>query len=857
MSVSSGWSVQNKWSAVFGVWVLHGVIALWQFVILPADKGSFFLGLSFQRTLMSGVLFFWVIFNVVLIIAMTRMPIWSGRLQEFLKKTTVRDGALIIAFAAVILRFFSNTVLGLLQQSGNFSYVTYAERLSPILNLMTYVSLEIILIVLFFNVRDLGICKKIPNKFFGRILIVLAVLGLVSLFISLTDLGIASTYKGDWARGLPAVPLLEWQIILACLFCFGMIIFETSGKIVKFRRLDLWISLAVWLLTVVFWLGQPIVPNPSALEPMEPNYETYPFIDAQMYDGYAQSILIGDGLRSNEIPQRPIYIVFLAFLHVLVGQDYDHVILAQSLFLALFPVLLYLFGAEFFGRPVGISIALLAVLRDYTSNIVSPYTGNLSYSKLYLSEIPTAMLLILFLLVGLRWIKFSFPVFLGLLMGGVLGTAMLIRTQVMVALPVILFFAFVAHPKKITPIIKGALLATLGVVLVVSPWLWRNWQITGELMFDNPASQTMNLTLRYSRLNGVDVNDDILPLPGEANSDYNDRLLEIAGDAISSNPWGALKGITNSFLNHGVNNILLFPLRNELKDFGELWIPTQAFWERWEGRPNLSQGILLGFYVFLFGLGLTTAWQRNGWLGFLPLALNLVYNLWTSLALLSGQRFLLAMDWSVYLYYMIGIFALLSAFMFTLENGRSMIVKWYEANAALFIQHVDHKKTKQYIFASVLFFGIGLSILLSERIFPERYPVVSQDVILNKVLSAPALGQTNVDSACFQKIIGENHLSLAEGRTLYPRYYAAGTGEFFTDAVGYKTVNESRLVFEMVGQINTRIVFPITEMPEFFPNASDVTLGFDASNRNWFVLVAQGDTQKLYLSDLFDPLVCE
>jgi hypothetical protein len=98
--------------------------------------------------------------------------------------------------------------------------------------------------------------------------------------------------------------------------------------------------------------------------------------------------LIGNGFGVDKIPQRPLYIVFLAVLHVLVGQDYGDMIVVQSIFLALFPVLLYLLGREFFGRPIGISIALLAILRDYTSNLVSPFTGNLSYSKLYLAEIP-------------------------------------------------------------------------------------------------------------------------------------------------------------------------------------------------------------------------------------------------------------------------------------------------------------------------------------------------------------------------------------------------------------------------------------------------------------------------------------
>jgi hypothetical protein len=215
------------------------------------------------------------------------------------------------------------------------------------------------------------------------------------------------------------------------------------------------------------------------------------------------------------------------------------------------------------------------------------------------------------------------------------------------------------------------------------------------------------------------------------------------------------------------------------------------------------------------------------------------------------------MDWSVYLYYMIGLFVLLSALLFALNNGRSIIVRWCEQNTAPVIQPVDHKKIGQYIFVGVLFLGVGLSLPLSERIFPRKYPSVSQEVIANKVLSAPVLGQANVDSACMKKVFNENKLTFAEGRALYPRYYEAGVGETFTDSVGYKAVKEGRMVFEMIGQRNNRIVFPIAAMPDFFPNASDVTLGFDANDRMWLVLVEQGSTQRLYFSDLFGTSVCK
>ena len=230
------------------------------------------------------------------------------------------------------------------------------------------------------------------------------------------------------------------------------------------------------------------------------------------------------------------------------------------------------------------------------------------------------------------------------------------RTQVIVALPVIILFAFLLQPKKIKPLIKSMFLMLITVALVVAPWLWRNWRLTGEFIFDSPESQTINLALCYSRLNGVE--QDSLPLSGESNVEYIARLNQIAKDAILSDPLRAAWVVSNAFLNHAVNNILLFPIRNKLRSINELWIPTNAFWEGWEGTPNFSQSVLIAFYIFLFGLGLTTAWIRTHWFGLLPLALNLPYNLWTSLALLSGQRFMVTMDWSIYMYYMIGLFTL-------------------------------------------------------------------------------------------------------------------------------------------------------------------------------------------------------
>ena len=61
----------------------------------------------------------------------------------------------------------------------------------------------------------------------------------------------------------------------------------------------------------------------------------------------------------------------------------------------------------------------------------------------------------------------------------------------------------------------------------------------------------------------------------------------------------------------------------------------------------------------------------------------------------------------------------------------------------------------------------------------------------------------------------------------------------------------------MVGQINGRFVFPMFEPPDFFPNASDVTLFLDASRNIWFIFVEQGDVQRMYFSETFFASACD
>jgi hypothetical protein len=390
----------------------------------------------------------------------------------------------------------------------------------------------------------------------------------------------------------------------------------------------------------------------------------------------------------------------------------------------------------------------------------------------------------------------------------------------------------------------------IGVALVASPWLIRNYSKTGQLIFDSPFTQTINLAQRYSRMNGIEA--DAIRKPGETNIEYNDRLIRIFKDAVSQNPKEAVRVVFNRILNNCVDNVLLLPLRNDLNSPGELIQPTRAFWEEWNGKPTPSQFFILTLYLGLLGMGLSAAWKRLGLLGLLPLGINILYNVWTSIALLAGQRFLVAMDWSIYMYYMIGFIVVINSFMLLMESTRASFLTWAGSLTLDLSQpaSVSTRPPSHFLLAGTLFLVVGASIPMSEAAFPKRYPPAEQSQVINQFITSTAFKESNIDATCINEAIANNQLIASRGRALSPRYYESGEGEE-TDKLGYRPNEQPRLLFYLSGDYYGLIILNLNQTPGFFPHASDVIVFRDAVNEHdaWFVLAQNDGREEIYFSD--------
>lgn len=764
----------SRRTILFSLWTLQGLAAFLWLALLPTDaEHGLILGFSTSRLALMGMALALTVISAVLV--------GYSRRIDFAIPEQIQFPLYLLSIILTISAPTAILILRALGKTSGFTFTAYAERLTPLAAWLALSALEYAILER----------KKVENEirnthYIPRIAyLVFGFLGLLTIFIAITKLGLTRLNDGSW--GGPTTPLLEWQILLALVASLGAL----SLHFPKVKLSDSKVAILVYLFTCILWASQPIIPGYFATPPRAPNFEIYPFSDALIYAQYAQSALVGNGFLWPDVPTRPLYITIITWLHAIAGQDYTHIIFLQTLVLAAFPAILYLLGKGLAGRSFGLGLALLAAFRDLTANIAAPFALNYTYTKLFFSEIPAALLISLFTLLVIHWTRTEKPAWYPLLAGGILGLSSLIRLQsavVLVAVIPISFFVIKNRKKWLI----GSALMVFGVALALIPWLARNYRAAGGLVLDNPISQSMVLARRWSGDNG---NALIPHLPGENDAQYSSRMGQIALQSLKADPDRIVGAAANHFFNNEISNLLVFPLRDQLNSPKELIWPEHAFWQTWDGQPTSGQIVVILFYLALLGFGLTTAWHKNGLLGLLPLALTLVYNAWTALFLSSGDRFLVPVDWAVYLYLFLGLLTLTSLVL----NGLGSGSKNGQTDDGFINRKTETSSWRGVLLTAVLILLAGASLPLTELVFPRLYPP-------SNAPQTPGMEVT------------------LHGRAIYPRWYDAGEGEPGTAKMGYGESDEARLVFFMVGEANTLVIYPLETAPKSFPNASDVTV---------------------------------
>ena len=156
--------------------------------------------------------------------------------------------------------------------------------------------------------------------------------------------------------------------------------------------------------------------------------------------------MLGNGFRNGLTIVRPLYTVFLALLHWIFGNDYMRLTNGQIVVLALIPVIVFLIGKQLRHSGAGLIAAVWVIWREiYSIRITS--LVQVSNSRLLMSDLPTMLLTASVVLSTVIWYRTERRSVHALISGGLIGMAMLLRTQSFVLIPAV-WLIFICSGKK-------------------------------------------------------------------------------------------------------------------------------------------------------------------------------------------------------------------------------------------------------------------------------------------------------------------------------------------------------------------------------------------------------------------------
>lgn len=802
----------------------------------PSESaGAILFGYSLPRITLAFLLFIPSVVFTYFTIKVWLGSVKSKRIPDFLKKF-VRNNFRFWIFLGLGLLFLSiSWLLFFLPEKraihwlGPFSlYVAVAKPLLLYGIVLSLLALAHLLMARYgIDIRTLRAEKSI----FRLGLLLFSGLLILVMLISVSGIGLGFD-ASIW--NAPGTPLLTSQVFIvllcACLLLAIAIWLEKRMQKQDALKsnsgfyLDVALTILIWLFAAALWLVQPAPSTYYDTPPMPPNYQSYPLSDAFNHDVIANNVLVGEGFRFGDqvAIRRPVYVMFLAGLEALLGANYDAVVVGQILVLALFPALLYLLGTNLHSRFAGVLLAGVIAFREANSIVLGDVI-NTSHAKLLMADLPSALMVAGLALAVFAWMRRDPRNLVApLLVGGLLGWSILLRSQSLTLLPFLVLLAFLVWGWRVAW--RPILLFILGVSLVAGPWITRNRALMGQWAIEDAVVSGF-LANRYSFTPGAFG----LPfLVGESEGEYYARQMAQVRDFAFQNPGYVAGFVFDNFVRNQLLNFLVTPLSLQLRDL-ESHARELPYWPGWEGQLDIETYLPMAINLLLISLGIAVAWKRFRWAGLVPLFINVGFTLNLALARVSGWRYNLPVDWIVLLYYAIGIAQIIAwgvLLLKTVSWTKTLLLSFGQNNGTARNRNQKSYQSSYLILSIVTLIFFGSSFLLIEAFSNPRYPSIStKEAAAEFLLSKDQQGMaTDVERQELIELISSGKITALNGRALHPRYYRAEEGEPERDFVLIDPMDFSRITFYLIGPSPASVILRVDSPDIEFPASSDVVV---------------------------------
>lgn len=783
--------MKKIWVGFWGLTLAEGLVSVWRVLWMPSEgKNAVFLGLSAARLLMGLVLLGFVVL-CALCLRTAVLALNGGTEKRWLR--TIGWLSLILCYLLVIGKILLTPPVGVTAFERSLS-----ERLLPAAFWGAIFCLQSFFMLLIASDRTMiraRLCRIKQAAWTGLILFLL--MGAVIGFALKSGMGLEIISGTFYRQG---VSLLEGQIVLPLLALFpillGMTLLEKRSGNGDVRVLPaILISLAVWAAAAVIW-KETLFEGRSYFAPALrlPNNNFYPASDAENYDLLSQSILIGNGFRNGMTVVRPLYAAFLALLHLIAGDDYMRLTDLQIIVLALFPLAVYWIGRLISHPSAGLLCAAWVCWREVYSIRITPLV-QVSNSRLLMSDLPTALLVSLVILSAILWQRRGRSLLWALISGAMIGLSMLLRTQALVLFAALLLLFFCCR-RGGKHFFAQCGVALLGLCLVYLPWVGWNTIHPNESLNGDTSEANYLLTL---------FENAAYPERAGQKERTHDETL---GSILLNHPVPIAKAVLSHFLNNEISSLLVLPEREKPVENGEkLIFDDDLFWYRESSRGVLekNRGLTL-FYLLMISLGAAAAFSQSRWVGLFPLGTHLIYNFGTALALNSGFRFILPVDWIIVFYFALGCAAGLRGIIKICLRQRLMDVSLSQQKSLEKAGARSCNSSARLFAAAMISLCVGLILPGIDSLIPYRYAELSDAELYQKWVEASEANSQMAEELNLEQRLREGKLIILQGRAVYPRYYPAGQGDSGGSSVAKRSLPYGRMVW----MLNDREVHTIS-----------------------------------------------
>jgi len=771
-------------------------------------------GFSFNRLILLAFPIAVSLTCLFLLVVVIRRPLHLKKWFSVLQQKPGLEKKLNILLPVLWLLFF---IIAFLPFSILGRWAVAYDRINGLLQLAFLLVTELWGLWLFLTRRPDDRQQDQDNQPFvaGAILAIGITIIFLVIILTGTGIGVGTQY---WGKS--GVPILHWQIGISWLVMMFWLGFERTspGKDNNWQK-DLLVIGFLWALSFIVWQSIPIEVSRFNVAAYPPNFASYPYSDAGDYALQAEAIKVGNGFPFGYI-DKPLHLTFLAGLSWLDGSDFSRMILLQIGIFALFPGLIYLLVSKLVSRLSGLFCGLLIFFMQ-SNNLAVASSIQATNVKMTMSETLTGIMLVLFSLALIEWWKnkenrFWYPA----LAGSLLGLSTLVRLNVLVSLPFILLVWLIGSGFEQRKSWKAVIVFLCFCFLMFVPWSIRNQIVYGDAL-RSFTSKTGGVVLD-KRINPIahlyptaQPIQKSTPIPVETQPALQDEPTE-----STSKGW---QNLTQSMAQTGMHNLITVALslpasatHSGLQD-----TIRQPYWDQeWDGTFSSGGQCVFAVSLLILIVGFMVTWKRSGMVSLVPLLVLVPYLMANTVALVSGGRYIVPVDWVLPVYFGIGI---TSIALWLFRPGAS----GFDDEKAELINPSLHSIRTAAIPACVILSIIVSCIpsLLSLSIPPYFSQQTNSD-LLESILQNKEYLPVSLSIEKLKTFTLLEGASFKTGKSIFPRWMKSGESDTSGTGSAFSSLPFDHLSFSLISSdpYPTDVVLPINVPTGYLPNGSDVVV---------------------------------